>query len=180
MFTELFQSFLHFGMQRIAPPCPLHFWNVCNGSTLFFSDVDQSRRCLGSRPCLSSVPSVDLTHCTLREECILPRARFLGWRRRRCYLPWHCPHGKRKGRRRRDTRSQNEEATRNKRSTTHHGWHEYGVTRASRHMSEYAHNQTRAMRMRKMTCEVYLSTPRRLQWIAIDCKRNQLQQKEVT
>ena len=33
--------------------------------------------------------------------------------------------------------------------------------------------------MRKNTCEVYPSTsPRRLQWIAIDCKRNRLQQKE--
>ena len=31
--------------------------------------------------------------------------------------------------------SQNEEATRNKRSTAHHGWHEYGVTCASRHLS---------------------------------------------
>ena len=30
--------------------------------------------------------------------------------------------------------SQNEEATRNKRSTTHHGWHEDGVTRACRHI----------------------------------------------
>ena len=40
--------------------------------------------------------------------------------------------------------SQNEDATRNKRSTAHHGWHEYGVTRACRHLSlepciEYAH-----------------------------------------
>ena len=47
-------------------------------------------------------------------------------------------------------KSQNEEATRNKRSTAHHGWHEYGVMRACRHLnlepcSEYAHNQTRAM-----------------------------------
>ena len=28
--------------------------------------------------------------------------------------------------------SQNEETTRNKRSTAHHGWHEYGVMRAAR------------------------------------------------
>ena len=34
---------------------------------------------------------------------------------------------------------------------------------------------TRARCMRKITCEVYLDfTSRRLQWIAIDCKRNQL------
>ena len=32
--------------------------------------------------------------------------------------------------------SQNEEATRNKRSTAHHGWHEYEVTRACRHLSQ--------------------------------------------
>ena len=32
-------------------------------------------------------------------------------------------------------KSQNEEATRNERSTAHHGWHEYGVTRACRHLS---------------------------------------------
>ena len=31
--------------------------------------------------------------------------------------------------------SQNEETTRNKRSTAHHGWHEDGVTRACRHLS---------------------------------------------
>ena len=30
--------------------------------------------------------------------------------------------------------SQNDETTRNKRSTAHHGWHEYGVTRACRHL----------------------------------------------
>ena len=30
---------------------------------------------------------------------------------------------------------QSEEATRNKRSTAHHGWHEYGVTRACRHLT---------------------------------------------
>ena len=32
--------------------------------------------------------------------------------------------------------SQNEEPTRNKRSTAHHGWHEDGVTRACRHLSQ--------------------------------------------
>ena len=32
-------------------------------------------------------------------------------------------------------KSQNEEATRNKRSTAHHGWYEQGVTRACRHLS---------------------------------------------
>ena len=38
---------------------------------------------------------------------------------------------------------------------------------------------TCAMWMREITCEVYLSTPRRrLQWIAVDCNRNQLQRKE--
>ena len=31
--------------------------------------------------------------------------------------------------------SQNEKTTRNKRSTAHHGWHEYGVMRACRHLS---------------------------------------------
>ena len=31
--------------------------------------------------------------------------------------------------------SQNEETTRNKRSIAHHGWHEYGVMRACRHLS---------------------------------------------
>ena len=31
--------------------------------------------------------------------------------------------------------SQNEEATRNKRSTAHHGWHGDGMTRACRHLS---------------------------------------------
>ena len=31
--------------------------------------------------------------------------------------------------------SQNEETTRNKRSTAHHGWHEYGVIRECRHLS---------------------------------------------
>ena len=31
--------------------------------------------------------------------------------------------------------SQNEETTRNKRSTAHHGWHEDSVTRACRHLS---------------------------------------------
>ena len=34
--------------------------------------------------------------------------------------------------------------------------------------------------MRKITCEVHpVYTSCRLQWIAIDCKRNQLQQEEV-
>ena len=57
--------------------------------------------------------------------------------------------------------SQNEETTRNKRSTAHHGCD--------------SHNQTRAMCMGKMTCKVYMSTPpSQLQWIAINCKRNQL------
>ena len=32
-------------------------------------------------------------------------------------------------------KSENEEPTRNKRSTAHHGWHEHGVTRACRHLS---------------------------------------------
>ena len=32
--------------------------------------------------------------------------------------------------------SQNEEATKNKRSTAHHGWHENGVMRARRHLSQ--------------------------------------------
>ena len=32
-------------------------------------------------------------------------------------------------------KSQNEETTRNKRSTAHHGWHEYGVMRECRHLS---------------------------------------------
>ena len=31
--------------------------------------------------------------------------------------------------------SQNEETTRNKRPTAHHGWHEYGVMRLCRHLS---------------------------------------------
>ena len=31
--------------------------------------------------------------------------------------------------------SQNEETTKNKRSTAHHEWHEDGVTRARRHLS---------------------------------------------
>ena len=31
--------------------------------------------------------------------------------------------------------SQNEETTKNKRSTAHHGWHEDSVTRACRHLS---------------------------------------------
>ena len=31
--------------------------------------------------------------------------------------------------------SQNEETTRNKRSTAHHGWHEHGMTRSRRHLS---------------------------------------------
>ena len=30
---------------------------------------------------------------------------------------------------------QSEEATKNRRSTAHHGWHEYGMTRACRHLS---------------------------------------------
>ena len=32
-------------------------------------------------------------------------------------------------------KGQNEETTRNKRATAHHGWHEYGVMRACRHLS---------------------------------------------
>ena len=73
--------------------------------------------------------------------------------------------------------SQNEEATRNKRSTAHHGWHEYGVTRACRHLSQVV-----SMHISN-ACEVHekndvwgvsVFTPRRLQWTAIDCKRNQL------
>ena len=31
--------------------------------------------------------------------------------------------------------SQNEETTKNKRSTAHHGWHEYGVMHECRHLS---------------------------------------------
>ena len=60
---------------------------------------------------------------------------------------------------------QNED-TSNRQSTAHHGCHD-GMSARYRRVgwlklepsSEYAHNQTRAMRMRKMTCEVYLSTP---------------------
>ena len=46
--------------------------------------------------------------------------------------------------------SQDEEATRNKRSTAHYGWHEYGVMRACRHLSH-------AVSMHIITaCEVHV------------------------
>ena len=45
--------------------------------------------------------------------------------------------------------SQNEEATRNKRSTAHGGWHEYEVTRASRHLG-HAMSMHRIRRVQSM------------------------------
>ena len=103
----------------------------------------------------------------------LPGARLLGWRRRRGYsLSFVHMEGvqvrvlvevgrEEVGDRETHGESQNEEATKNRLSIAHHGWHGDGMTYACRlePCSEYAHNQTRAMRMRKMTCEVYLSTP---------------------
>ena len=44
--------------------------------------------------------------------------------------------------------SQNEEATKNRRSTAHHGWHEYGMTRACRHLSH-------AVSMQSDACNVH-------------------------
>ena len=93
------------------------------------------------------------------------------------YLRWLCPHGrrssgqstgrsgKRRARWRRDTRKRTKRGNNEKQSTAHHGWHEYGVTRACRHLSLerwavrwVCKSLTRVKRMRKMTCEVCLST----------------------
>ena len=56
----------------------------------------------------------------------------------------------------------------------HHGWHVDGVKCALRPwatMWVWSHVQGA---WEKNTCDLFLSTPRRLQWIAIDCKQNQL------
>ena len=99
-------------------------------------------------------------------------------RRSRCF-PWRCPHGRRsagqsagrvwnrKGRRQKGTRRKTERG--HKQQTINRSpwmalrWYECALadTCALARLepcSEYAHNQTRAMRMSKMTCEVYLST----------------------
>ena len=72
---------------------------------------------------------------------------------------------------------QNEEATGNGRSNAHHGWHEDGMTRAYRHLSHavwYAWNELCKLHENNDVWSVSVYTPRRLQWIAIDCRRNQL------
>ena len=100
-------------------------------------------------------------------------ARLLGWRRRKGYLPWRCPHGrrssgqstgwsvKRRSKWRRDTRRKtkrgsNEEQTLNRSSRMAWTWGDARM-QTLEPCSEYAHHQTRAMCMRKMTREVYLS-----------------------
>ena len=70
--------------------------------------------------------------------------------------------------------SQNEETTRNKRSTAHHGWHGDGVTCACSHLSHVVWFTRVQCAWEKWRVKCICLHSRRLQWIAIDCKRNQL------
>ena len=87
------------------------------------------------------VRDVGLISCGRSEFC--QGAKLLVWRSGSGYLLRRCPHGRRGSRQSTaHGESQNEETTRNKRSTAHHGWHEYGVMRECWHLSHamwYAH-----------------------------------------
>ena len=100
------------------------------------------------------------------------KARLLGWRRRREWLPWRCPHGRSSGqstgrREKSKVKGRHTERVRTKKQRRTNaqplimdgmrmGWRAHADTWA---MWCDSHNQTRAMCMRKMTCEVYQSTP---------------------
>ena len=76
----------------------------------------------------------------------------------------------------------NHEETNNERSSTHHGWHEDGMKRAHRqigwlvlsHAVWYACNLMCKLHEKNDVWNVSVYTLRRLQWVAIDNKRNQL------
>ena len=92
---------------------------------------------------------------------------------------------KRRGKRRRETRRKTERGSNKEHTIKRSSWMTWRWNDARiqtrEPCNEYAHRLWGVNCMRKMTCDVYLSThPVGYSGFAIDCKRNQLQQKEVT
>ena len=76
-------------------------------------------------------------------------------------------------------RDKHEDTTNERSNTEHHGWHVDGTNAHHRHLEprcECKHMCKVHEKTHVRGVSVY--TPRRSQWIAIDCKRNQLKQKE--
>ena len=153
------------------------------------NNMDQQTLFTSSLRVVEVVKELGLITCGRSVFC--QGARLLGWRRRRGYLTWRCPHGRRgsglstgrSGRRRargrRDTRRESERRSNEEQTLNRSSWMARirgdARTQTLQPCNVIAHQLRSVNCTRNMTCEVYLSTPPvGYSGFAIDCKRNQL------